>query len=207
MSLGQFRKYLLNKETPRRVYEEMKADPMTNDWSQLVSGDFQLVNLNITDDQIRQMNQTQYKTLIKQKVRDAAYMEFKEQQAGHEKGRLLEHENLSKPQDYLLTNLLTNKQASLLYNLRCETVSGIRDNFHRQYSDIKCQLCLLEVDTQSHVLCCPFIKNQCKEYSSLPYDFIHGNLEEQVAITSLYSSLLEVRDRLLDEGAGLPGPS
>ena len=60
----------------------MKADPMINDWSQLVSGDFQLINLNITDNQ---------------KFRDAAYMEFKEQQAGHEKGRLLEHENLSKP--------------------------------------------------------------------------------------------------------------
>ena len=64
----------------------MKADPMVNDWSQLVSGDFQLINLNITDNQIRQMNQTQYKTLIKQKVRDAAYMEFKEQQVCHEKG-------------------------------------------------------------------------------------------------------------------------
>ena len=109
---------------------------MTNDWSQLVSGDLQLVNLNITDDQIRQMNQTPYKTKIKQKVCDAD----------------------------LLSNLLTNKQSSLLYNLRCETVSGIRDNFHRQYPDIKCQLCLQEVDTQSHVLCCPFIKNQFKEY-------------------------------------------
>ena len=65
-------------ELIRRVYEEMKADPITNDWCQLVSGDFQLVNLNITDNQIRQMNQTQYKTLIKQKVCDAAYMEFKE---------------------------------------------------------------------------------------------------------------------------------
>ena len=166
----------------------MKADPMINDWSQLVSGDFQLIILNITDNQ---------------KFRDAAYMELKEQQAGHEKGRLLEHENLSKPQDYLLTNLLTNKQASLLYNLRCQTVSGIRDNFHRQYPDIKCQLCLLDIYTQGHVLCCPLIKNQFKEYTSLPYEFIHGNLDEQVAITSLYSSLLEVRDRLLDEGAGL----
>ena len=117
-------------------YEKKKAESMTNDWSQLVSGDFQLVNINITDDQISQMNQTQYKTLIKQKVRDATYMEFKEQQARHEKGRLLEHENFSKTQDYLLTNLLTNKQSSLLYNLICETVSGIRDNFHRQYSDV-----------------------------------------------------------------------
>ena len=87
------------------------------------------------------MNQTQYKTLIKQKVRDAAYMEFKEQQAVHEKGRLLEHKKLSKPQDYLLTNRLTNKQASLLYNLRCQTVSDLRDNFHSQYPDIKCLVC------------------------------------------------------------------
>ena len=132
---------------------------MINDWSQLVPGDFQLLNLIITDDQIIKINQTQYKPLNKQKVHAAACIEFKEQQAGHENERLLEHENLSKPQDYLLTNLLTNKQASLLYNLRCQTVSGIRDNFHRQYPNIKCQLCLLEIDTQSHVLCCPLIKS------------------------------------------------
>ena len=152
------------------------------------------------------MNQTQYKTLIKQKVRDAAYMEFKDQQAGHEKGRLLEHDNLSKPKGYLLTNLPTNKQASLLYNLRCQTVSGIRDDFHRRYQGIKCQLCMLEIDSQSHILQCAVIKIQLSEYSSLPYHFIHGNLDGQVAITLLYSSLLEVRDRPLNLGAGLSGP-
>ena len=179
---------------------------MINDWSQLVPGDFQLLNLIITDDQIIKINQTQHKPLNKQKVHAAACIEFKEQRAGHEKVKLLEHENLSKHQDYLKTNHLTNMEASLLYNLRCETVSGIRDNFHRQYPDIKCQLCLLDIYTQSHVLCCPLIKNQFKEYTSLPYEFIHGNLDEQVAITSLYSSLLEVWDRLLDEGAGIPGP-
>ena len=191
-------------ELIRRVYEEMKADPIKNDWSQLVSSDFQEVNLSMNDDQIRQMSQTDYKNLVKQKVREAAYIEFKEQQAGHEKGRLLEHQDLLKPQGYLLTNLLTNKQTSLLYNLRCQSVKGIRNNFHRQYQNIRCQLCMLEIDSQNHVLYCPVIQNQFNGASILPYEYIHGNLEQQVSITILYSSLLEVRDRLLDEGQG-PG--
>ena len=183
----------------------MKADPIKNDWSQLVSSDFQEVNLSMNDDQIRQMSQTDYKNLVKQKVREAAYIEFKEQQAGHEKGRLLEHQDLLKPQGYLLTNLLTNKQTSLLYNLRCQSVKGIRNNFHRQYQNIRCQLCMLEIDSQNHVLYCPVIQNQFNGASILPYEYIHGNLEQQVSITILYSSLLEVRDRLLDEGQGPRG--
>ena len=193
-------------ELVRRVYEEMKADPVSNDWCELVANVFNEVGLSLSDDQIRQMSRVDYKTLVKGKIRDSAFIHFKEMQAGHKKGKLIEHHNLLKPQLYLTTNLLTNKQVSLLYNLRCQSVWGIKNNFHRQYQDIQCPLCKTEIDSQSHVLLCTVIKKHYRytQSADIHYNMIYGSLEKQVATTILYSSLLEVRNRLL-EGTGLPG--
>ena len=74
------------------------------------------MGLSLSDEQITQMSITDYKALLKGKIQDWKFIHFKERQTGHEKGRLIEHYNLLKPQGYLTTNLLTNKQVSLLYN-------------------------------------------------------------------------------------------
>ena len=63
------------------------------------------------------MNPTQYKCLIKGKTRDSAYIILKETQADHDKGRSTHHENLLKPQEYLLTSKITNKQKSFVIQL------------------------------------------------------------------------------------------
>ena len=83
---------------------------------------------------------------------------------------------------------------------------GLKNNFHRQYQDIQCQLCNTEIDNQSHVLLCSVIKKHYgyTQSADIHYNMIYGSLEDQVATTLLYSSLLEVRNRLL-EGTGLPG--
>ena len=46
-------------------------------------------------------------------------------QANHEKGKYLHHENLVRPQKYMTTIELNNKEVSLLFNLRCQSVSGV----------------------------------------------------------------------------------
>ena len=79
------------------------------------------------------MDPINYKALIKSRVRDNTYIKLKEIQAGHEKGSLLVHKDLLNPQDYLKTNKLNNKQVGLLFNLRCQSLNGIRDNFHKLY--------------------------------------------------------------------------
>ena len=50
----------------------MKADPVKIDWidSELVSNDFMEVGLSLSDEQIRQMSTTDYKALLKGKIRD-----------------------------------------------------------------------------------------------------------------------------------------
>ena len=146
-------------ELVRNIYEAMKADPLPRDWYRLVQEDFELVNLQINEDQIINLNPTQYKSLIEEKMRDAAYITLKEIQAGHDKGRSTHHENLLKPQQYLLSNKITNTQKALLFNLRCDSVRGIRQNFSTMYfGDLVCRLCNLSIDSQRHVMLCPVLK-------------------------------------------------
>ena len=56
----------------------MKADPLPGDWNKLVQEDFKLVNLDLNEEQILNMNPTQYKSIIKEKMRDAAFITLKE---------------------------------------------------------------------------------------------------------------------------------
>ena len=79
------------------------------------------------------MDTKKYKSFIKEKVRDHSFIQFKEMQAGHKKGWQNQHDNLNSPQKYLSTNKLNNKQVSLLFNLKCQSVSGIKDNFHHTW--------------------------------------------------------------------------
>ena len=115
------------------IYEAMKADPVQNDWCLQVQEDMADLNINYTDQEIRNMDQSMYKSIVKEKVRNSAFLRFKEHKSNHEKGHNNNYIDLNSSQEYLKTNKLTNKQTSLLFNLRCSTVRGIRANFSDQY--------------------------------------------------------------------------
>ena len=104
------------RELVKRIYEAMEEDPHPGDWCQQVKNDFKKININISDNLIKTMNEEDYKTLIKSKVKEEAFNAFKHMRAGHEKGNTIYHENLTHPQLYLITNKLNNDQVSLLFN-------------------------------------------------------------------------------------------
>ena len=91
-------------ELIRNIDQEMKADPLKGDWSELVKSDFEKIYISLNEDEMRVMNPKKYKSLIKEKVRESAFICFKEMQAGHTKGRQNQHKDLNSPQKYLLTN-------------------------------------------------------------------------------------------------------
>ena len=109
------------------------------------------------------MDDNQYKTLIKNKVREEALKEFKVMQASHEKGKYLHYEHLTGAQNYLMTNQLNNKEVSLLVNLRCQSVSGVKDNFHQQFrNNLMCELCAKYEDSQEHLVQCHELRKHIK---------------------------------------------
>ena len=123
-------------------------------------------------------------------------------QAGHEKGNTLYYKDLKHPQPYLITNKLSNNQVSLLFNLRTQCVRGIKDNFHGQYNqNLKCDLCKKETDSQDHILKCHVLKQHIRwDHEKVKYEHIHGTLQQQINVTIILCALLELRDRLLEEG-------
>ena len=48
-----------------------------------------VINRDYTDKEIRNIDQKMYKSIIKEKVRDNAFIHFKEMQANQEKGNIL----------------------------------------------------------------------------------------------------------------------
>ena len=177
----------------------MKTDPVPDDWSLLVQQDMSDMNLKYTDQDIRNMNPLVYKKIIKDTVRAQSFKNFKELQANHEKGRKIIHMDHTNPKDYLKTNKLTNKQTALLFNLRCNSVRGIRANFSNQFhGDLQCRLCKKEQDNQFHITQFTELRKHIQVNNEVKYDHISGTLDQQIPITLLISSLLEVRERLLE---------
>ena len=67
---------------------------------QSIKVSYSIINVSysiINDDRVRQMDNQQYKMLIKKSVSDSSFIYFKEKQANHQKGSLLEHEDLTEP--------------------------------------------------------------------------------------------------------------
>ena len=60
-------------ELVRKVYFAQKADPTDGDFCQLVAADSQLLDCQLTDDQICQMTRYDLKTLLKAKATEAAF--------------------------------------------------------------------------------------------------------------------------------------
>ena len=95
-----------------------------------------------------------------------------------------------------------------MFNLRCRTVDGIKDNFRGMFGDQKCELCLRCNDSQEHVMQCAVLEDHMRWDHTIQYNYIFGSKEQQKLVVSLYTSLLEAREELLERrrptGALLP---
>ena len=124
---------------------------------------------------------------------------------GHKKVRDIKHMGLFGPQEYLTSELFSNKTRKLLYNLRCKSVTGIRGSFHTQYKEnTLCPLLCPQEDTQEHLLCCPalmaHLNNSEQELlTQVKYSDLFGTLRQQKDVTGIFLILLGIRTRLLDK--------
>ena len=82
-------------ELIRNIYEAMKSETLPGDWYNLVQKDFLEVNLTISENEIRCMSPLDYKLLIKEKMKETAFIQLKETQASHLKGHITHHKTCS----------------------------------------------------------------------------------------------------------------
>ena len=149
-------------EIIRKIYSAQKKNPIRGDWIKLVEADIKELEMNIEVEYIEQMNENNFKEMIQRKVRQQAFNEVKLLKDKHKKVKQKPFVGLGDPQIYLKHKYFSHKISSLLFNLRCQTVRNVRNNFHKYYSnDIMCKLgCTQEVDFQEHMLSCHRVISQ-----------------------------------------------
>ena len=139
------------------------------------------------------------------KIHTKAFEDLKTLQTKHSKVKEIVYKEYT-CQGYIKNSKFKCEESTILVALRSKTVRDIKSNI-RSFSqnDSLCPLCLKSEDTQEHVLECPRLKNVIKPTQKhILYNQIYSQSEsEQQAIASLFLTILETRNRLLEEG--LPG--
>ena len=93
---------------------------------------------------------------------------------------------------------MTNREKSLLFNLRSKSENTFKDNFHRMYNDTSCPMCGKDADSQQHALVCHITAHHLSEddkrnLKNIFYSDLFGNIDQQVAITQMYTKIISIR--------------
>ena len=180
----------------------MKEDPRPGDWCKMVAKDKENTKLHMDDEHIFQTSDNDCNKLVKELERKEAFGKLKKKmQGGHQKVNQIEYSQGDKPQEYLRTNRFSNNECSLLFNLRCKTVQGFKDNFHGLNRDINCDLCGKEDDSQMHALNCHMLELYVPKSPNVAYNHIFGTVNEQKGTVVHFSSLLEGGNMFWPSGA------
>ena len=99
--------------------------------------------------------------------------------------------------------IFTNEEVNLLHALRSRSVN-VKCNFRNKYlNNLLCPLCQKEDDDQNHLLECEELKKRFKtediNAKKNVYQDIFADHHKQKEITHLLSSLINVRNKLLDK--------
>ena len=188
-----------NEEVIRKVYIAMKENPIKGDWYFKVANDFKQVNIEMNEDTIINTDMVTFKKLVKLEVWKLFFKELQVQQEKHMKVKHLTYSGIRKPQAYLTSHKFDNEMASLLFNLRCQSVNDFKDNFHTRYGKFPpCKLCGKGVDSQKHALTCIIIirqltRTELNMMNQVKYSYLFGSIKEQTMITKMFQRILEIR--------------
>ena len=115
-----------DEEITRKVYICQKSSPLPGDWCQLVAEDFSKMNIHMSDEQIAQMQEDDYKKLIKRNVHDTAFHELQQFKGTHSKVWDNYYSDLQHIQPYFTNRKLSFRQISMMFSLRSKTKRNIR---------------------------------------------------------------------------------
>ena len=98
------------------------------------------------------MTKSDFKSIVKTKMRTHVLEELNSIKISHSKVMGNEHKDLKYPQKYLINSRFSNKQSILLINLRCKSPNGFASNFASSSHIIPCKICKKKENTQEHAI-------------------------------------------------------
>ena len=164
------------------------------------------------DNSIQGANRSEYKAKIKSSIKQAAFSYLKDKQQQHSKVRHIQYDELQ-TQEYMTSAIFTNEDVQLLHALRSRSTE-CKANYKQKYihSNIKCDLCKNEDETQQHILECKEIREAYKSDDVAKDKVNYENLfckdvNKQKEITTLFKHLFNERERLIQKQNSQQAPS
>ena len=188
-----------------KIYQAQTLKMVRNDWFQTIQNDKKTYDILLSDEEIRLLSKSKFKQLIERKINFKAFTDILNSRKVKMDG-LLKCIKLNKNgkipmQKYLTTNLLSTFQKQVLFSLRCRSAK-FKSNYSSQYEDdMRCRICLKDdtYENEQHTFHeCSVILNQISINQEVNIDHIYGNINEQINAARYYSSILKIRQCILD---------
>ena len=180
-------------ELVRQFYDTQKVFPGKYDWVSQIQLDLAESNIFLTDDQIRQMSQSQFKQLVRQRVE-----KLTDELIDNNRGPKMSQLGPRKFQEYLGSDQLSLRQKRILFSARTRMLP-CKNNFRGKYKDLLCDLCQGHVDSQPEMLTCPSLLSDPDTQiaiASFSYDDMFGNINQQIRAAKSWCKIVETRQRM-----------
>ena len=185
-----------------KFYSAQKYSPSKGDWFHQVRKDLVDLQIELNEEEISKMSNYQFKKLVRHKIEKIAILDLESQRK--KKSIKLSIEKFE-PQKYVLSKNLTISEVQNLFKLRFYMID-VKENFKSSYRDnMLCMLCLLQSESQQHLLDCHIIRDKLKgvvRFENLNLEMMYQPIESQEIIAKSYTIILNTRRDLLSLQTG-----
>ena len=182
-----------------KVLNSQIEEPIRHDWINQIYKDIQDVGIIFSLEEIQRLSEGNFNAHVKLCIRRRALEWLNSEKKSKFEG--VEHSEL-RLQNYLLPNILGNKQKKLLFLLRSRMID-VKVKFSEKCINNKLfKICKEKSESQEHVLKCKEILKQRNILVNGDIDYNHifdKEVEKQANVTILFEKLWKLRNKIIKE--------
>ena len=140
-----------------------------------------MIGLNYDENFSTSFTKFQFKSIIKQLIKQVALIYLLELKFKHSKIKDINYDSLS-TQEYLISSEFTNDEVNLIYLLRSRTINCKSHFKSLNNTNVLCDPCLKHPDDQRFFLKCEVIKQKLPEtvrWENISHNQLFPNMHEQ----------------------------
>ena len=200
-----YQHYLLTRPTSEMIYNFFEAQlnkPVKNDWTEQVKEDLVYLELNYSNEDIKNFKKENFLKKVKKQIRKIAFRDLtsvipnekNENKRILTKMKNLKYSNLEL-QDYLKNSLVNSKYAKQIFKYRTR-MTKVGNNFKNSGKN-ECPLCFKNVDSQEHLIDCE--NNILDDIEIIEYENIFSeNTSEILSTVKVLVKAMEEREDKLN---------
>ena len=180
-----------------RVFDATKENSITTDFVQICEKYLKSLDIELSFSDKEQMGNWQFKNLVKEKVKLAAFSYLIEQQKKQSKILHIQYKSLEL-QEYLLEGNKNINVSKFIFKARSQTLD-IKTQKKWKYDDKACVGCNVREETGEEILNCWYFGKD-EQTKPITYDMFYGAISDMIMVANVMMKKLKVRENILDNG-------